>query len=197
MARTVFFSFHFQRDIFRVHQVKQHYVTKGSYKTAGYFDGSLEEKAKKDGDAAVKRLIDNGLIGCTVLCVLIGKETSTRHWVYYEIFKSIESGMGLFGIRIHQMKDPKLGVDAPGRSPFEFSGYGSTDGRLLQPMIKYTDGWKNAPYLQPVSRSAAPYLANTDKPVLSSLFKVYDWINDDGFNNFEKWAEAAAKEAGR
>jgi hypothetical protein len=29
VARTVFFSFHYQRDIMRVQQVKNHYVTKG------------------------------------------------------------------------------------------------------------------------------------------------------------------------
>jgi hypothetical protein len=38
----------------RVQQVKQHYLVKGTYTEAGYFDGSLEEKAKKEGDMAVK-----------------------------------------------------------------------------------------------------------------------------------------------
>ncbi len=41
MARTVYFSFHYQRDIMRVQQVKNHYVTKENYTEAGYFDGSL------------------------------------------------------------------------------------------------------------------------------------------------------------
>ncbi len=101
MARTVFFSFHYQRDIFRVQQVKNHHVTKGTYTEAGFFDGSLEEKAKKEGDTVVKNLIDKGLIGSSVLCVLIGQETYTRRWVDYEILKSVQLGMGVFGIRIH------------------------------------------------------------------------------------------------
>src|SRR5476651_1447032 len=63
MTRSVFFSFHYQRDIMRVQQIKQHYVTKGSYTETGFFDGSLEEKAKKEGDAVVKNLIDKGLVG--------------------------------------------------------------------------------------------------------------------------------------
>lgn len=63
MPRSVFFSFHYQRDIMRVQVVKNHYVTKGNYTSAGFFDGSLEEKARKEGDHVVKRLIDNGLIG--------------------------------------------------------------------------------------------------------------------------------------
>ena len=91
--------------------MKQHYVAKGTYAEAGYFDGSLEEKAKKEGDQAVKKLIDQGLKGSSVLCVLIGKETYTRRWVDYEILKSISLSKGVFGIRIHQLKDPNTGTD--------------------------------------------------------------------------------------
>ena len=60
----------------RVMQVKNHYMTKESYTEAGYFDGSLEEKSKREGDLAVKRLIDSGLDGSSVLCVLIGAQAS-------------------------------------------------------------------------------------------------------------------------
>jgi hypothetical protein len=117
MPRSVFFSFHYQRDIMRVQQIKQHCVAKATDTEAGYFDGSLEEKAKKEGDLAVKNLIDKGLSGSSTLCVLIGKETHTRRWVDYEILKSVELGMGIFGIRIHQLKDPKDGADTAGSKP--------------------------------------------------------------------------------
>jgi Thoeris protein ThsB, TIR-like domain len=196
MPRTVYFCFHYQRDIMRVQQVKQHYVTKGNYTEAGFFDGSLEEKAKREGDEAVKRLIDKGLSGSSVLCVLIGKETYTRRWVDYEILKSVELGMGVFGIRIHQLKHPKEGADTAGSNPLDYLGYGTKDGKL-RPMIKYSDGWKDAPHLSLISPSAAAYLEGTDKPVLSSLFRIYDWIDNDGYNNFGIWAEAAAKQARR
>ncbi len=196
MARKVFFSFHYQRDIFRVQQIKNHYVTKENYTEAGYFDGSLEEKAKKEGDEAVKKLINKGLVGSSVLCVLIGKETSTRRWVYYEILKSVELGMGVIGIKIHNLKDPKTGVDSPGASPFEYSGYVRRGGKL-QPMIKYTEGWGNASYLSEINETSAPYLKGTDNPILSSIFNVYDWVKNDGYNNFGKWVETAAKQAGR
>ena len=196
MPRSVFFSFHYDRDIMRVQQVKQHYITKGTYTETGFFDGSLEEKAKKEGDEAVKKLIDKGLVGSSVLCVLIGKETYTRRWVDYEILKAVESGMGVFGIRIHQLKDPKQGADTAGSSPFQFLGYGTKDEKLI-PMINYESGWKEAAYLSPISETAAPYLKGTDKPILSSLFSVHDWVDGDGYNNFGKWVEAAAKQAGR
>ena len=195
MARTVFFSFHYQRDIMRAQIVKQHHVTKGNYTAAGFFDGSLEEKAKKEGDDVVRGMINRGLKGCTVLCVLIGKETYTRRWVDYEIFKSIELGMGVFGIGIHQIPDPHQGVDTAGGNPFGYLGYGTKDGKL-RPMIQYKDGWKDAPYQSLITESAAAYLDGTNRPVLDTIFSVYDWEDGDGFNNFADWVEAAAEQAG-
>jgi hypothetical protein len=199
MARTVFFSFHYQRDIMRAQVVKQHHVTKGNYSTAGFFDGSLEEKAKENGDEVVRRMINDGLDGCSVLCVLIGRETYTRRWVDYEIFESIELGMGVVGIRIHQVSSLNVGPDQPGPNPFDYLGYGrnpNTPGNLY-PMIKYEGVWKDAPYQLAIPESAASYLAEKDKPILSSIFPVYDWLGDKGYSNFPTWIEAAARKAGR
>jgi hypothetical protein len=196
MARSVFFSFHYQRDILRVQQVKQHYVAKGTYTEAGYFDGSLEEKAKKEGDQAVKKLIDQGLKGSSVLCVLIGKETYTRRWVDYEILKSISLSKGVFGIRIHQLKDPNTGTDTAGSNPFSYLGYGTTADGKHRPMIKYEAGWKDAPYQDTIEKNSITLLANTGTPILSNLLAVHDWVDDDGYNNFGNWVEKAAKQAG-
>ncbi len=137
MPRSVFFSFHYDRDIMRVRQVKQHYITKGTYSETGFFDGSLEERAKKDGDAVVKKLIDNGLAGSSVLCVLIGKDTYTRRRVDYEILKAVEYGMGVFGIRIHQLKDPKQDADVAGSNPVQFL---QSSRACLRP-------WEGCPFL--------------------------------------------------
>jgi hypothetical protein len=202
MARTVFFSFHYKRDIMRVQIVKNHYVTKGDYTAAGYFDGSLEEKSKKEGDDAVKQVINAGLSGSSVTCVLIGKETYTRRWVDYEILKSVEKGMGVFGIRIHQIPDarrsaePAGGVDEPGFNPFFYLGYGRKDDQLY-PMIRYESGWADAPYLSPITEKSAKYLNGQDKPVLEDLFSVYDWEDDNGYDNFADWVENAATQSGK
>ena len=134
--------------------------------------------------------------GCSVLCVLIGNQTYTRQWVYYEIFKSIERGMGVFGVRVHQNRCPKNGVDSAGLSPFECAGYGTSNGMYV-PMIHNHTGWVAAPNLSPISQSAAPYLKGTNKPMLNSLFRVYDWVDDDGYNNFARWIETSARQAGR
>lgn len=196
MARSVFFSFHYQRDILRVQQVKQHYLTKGTYTEAGFFDGSLEERAKRDGDQVVKKMIDDGLKGSSVLVVLIGAKTYTRRWVDYEILRSVSQGMGVFGIRIHQLKDPTNGTDSRGANPFDYLGYGERNGNL-KPMIKYERGWQDAPYQVDISRSSAAYLRDADRPVLSSLFSIYDWVDDNGYMNFGTWVECAADQADR
>ena len=77
MARRVFFSFHYGRDIWRVNQVRQSWVTKDR-ETAGFWDASLWEEARKKGDAAIKKMIDDALRNTSVTVVLIGAETAHR-----------------------------------------------------------------------------------------------------------------------
>lgn len=104
MARRVFFSFHYEKDVWRASNVRNSHVVDGTA-AAGFQDGSLWEEAKKKGDKAIQKLIDDGLAGTSVTCVLIGAETASRTWVDYEIKKSIERGNGLLGVYIDQIKD--------------------------------------------------------------------------------------------
>lgn len=114
--RKVFFSFHYQRDIWRVNQVRNADVVDASA-AAGWSDASLWEEAKKKGDSAIKRLIDNGLEGTTVTAVLIGKSTAHRKYVNYEIEQSLRRGNGLLGIRIHSLANQDGRTDEPGEIP--------------------------------------------------------------------------------
>lgn len=118
MARRVFFSFHYQRDIFRVNVVRQHGLTKDWEDTA-YWDASLWEKARTKGDAAVKELIDKKFVGTSVTAVLIGLETHTRKYVIYEIEKSIRDNKGLFGIYINNIPGIDKKTDPRGQNPFD------------------------------------------------------------------------------
>jgi hypothetical protein len=121
--RQVFFSFHYQRDIWRANVVRNSGAVIGEA-AAGFRDASLWEEAKKKGDAAIKYLIDEGLKGTTVTAVLIGAETSNRRYVDYEIEKSIERGNGLLGLRIHNIKDRNGNTDFPGLVPARLSSGG-------------------------------------------------------------------------
>lgn len=98
MARHVFFSFHYQRDIVRVNQIRNlPEIVDAS--AAGFKDSSLWEEAKKKSDDAVKKLIDEGLKGTSVTVVCIGNKTAGRKFINYEIQKSIDRGNGILGVQ--------------------------------------------------------------------------------------------------
>lgn len=116
MARHVFFSFHYQRDIWRVNQIRNLSEIVGSA-AAGFHDASLWEEAKKKGDADVKALIDAGLKGTSVTVVCIGAQTANRKFIKYEIDQSIARGNGILGIQIHDVKNQNGDTDSVGVTP--------------------------------------------------------------------------------
>lgn len=125
MARRTFFSFHYERDIWRASIVRKSSALQPSV-DAEWIDASIWEDEKKKGDAAVKKLIDNALYGTSVTAVLIGARTSQRKFVKYEIDKSIERGKGLFGIYIHNIEDSSGSRDNKGSNPLP-AGYKTYD----------------------------------------------------------------------
>jgi len=116
MARRVFFSFHYQRDVWRANIVRNSGVVIGSA-AAGFQDASLWEEAKKKGDDAVRKLIDSGLENTSVTVVLIGAKTAGRKFINYEIAQSIARGNGVLGIHIHNIKDKDGNTDTKGEVP--------------------------------------------------------------------------------
>ena len=119
MVRKVFFSFQYERDIWRVYQVRNHWVTKLNRPDAGYIDKAEFEKLKRRGDTAIRSWIDSQLEGTSVTVVLIGAETSGRKWVDYEIEKSYMKNNGQLGIYIHNLKDSNGYSDYKGANPFD------------------------------------------------------------------------------
>lgn len=116
MARRVFFSFHYERDVWRANVVRNSWVTQDRI-AAGFFDASLWEEAKTKGDEAIRMLIDEALVGTSVTAVLIGAETAQRKYVRYEIDQSLDRGNGLFGLQIHLIKDQSGNTDSAGANP--------------------------------------------------------------------------------
>ncbi|QVJ95581.1 TIR domain-containing protein [Mycoplasma mycoides] len=104
MARKVFFSFHFENDVWRANQVRNSWVTQGT-QAAGYIDAAEFEKIKRSGEQAVKKWIDEQLFGTSVTVVLIGSETLDRPYVRYEIEESIKRGNAIIGIAIGDLLD--------------------------------------------------------------------------------------------
>jgi len=123
MARRVFFSFHYERDVWRAGQVRNTWVTKPDREAAGFWDAATWEEVKKKGEEAIRRWINKQLEGTSVTVVLIGVETSERKYVQYEINQSWNRDNGLIGIYIHNLKDQNGKTGAKGVDPFVKLGY--------------------------------------------------------------------------
>ena len=116
MARVpVFYSFHFDNDVFRVQQIRNMGVVDGDEPVSP----NDWEQLKRKGDSAVKKWIDDNMAYRRCVIVLIGTETAGRPWVEYEIKKAYDSKKGLFGIYIHNLKCPQNGRCTQGSNPFD------------------------------------------------------------------------------
>lgn len=116
MARRVFFSFHYQRDIFRINQIRSIPNITGCA-AAGFQDASLWEEAKKKSDAAIQKMIDDALNNTSVTVVFIGNQTANRKFINYEIKQSIARGNGIVGIQIAHLKSINGEADTQGETP--------------------------------------------------------------------------------
>lgn len=103
MARKVFFSFKYD-DVHRAMNVRNSNVIAADSKL-GFIDKAEFEAVERQGDAAIRRWIDQQLLGTTVTVILIGANTHKSRWVRYEIEKSIERGNGLLTIDISKIAD--------------------------------------------------------------------------------------------
>ena len=116
MARKVFFSFHYQRDLWRVNVVRNSGVVEG-VSAAGFHDQSLWEETKRKGDDAIKKLIDSGLDGTVVTVVLIGAETASRKLCHTRSRKASHVEMGYWGYGSTISKIKMAALTAPGPVP--------------------------------------------------------------------------------
>jgi hypothetical protein len=146
MARRVFFSFHYQRDIWRVNQIRNVPNITG-VAAAGWADASLWEEAKKKGDAVIKKMIDDALKNTSVTVVCIGYKTAGRKYINYEIEKSIERGNGIVGIKIHHLKNKDGETDPEGIVPAKLNG---TNAKVY----KYDNAEKLAQWVEDAATAA-------------------------------------------
>src|SRR5213078_2405051 len=115
MAREpVFYSFHFNNDVFRAQQIRNMGVIDGNVPVSA----NEWEQLKRKGDPAVERWIDNNMRYKRCVVVLIGSETANRPWVRYEIKKAWEDGRGLIGVYINNLKCPRTGTCVKSQNPF-------------------------------------------------------------------------------
>ena len=114
MKRQVFYSFHFDNDVMRVQQIRNIGVVEGNKPVAP----NNREQIKRS-EYAVKKWIDDNMKYKSCVVVLVGSETESRKWVDYEIRKAWNEGKGIFGVYIHNLKDPRTGTCRKGANPFD------------------------------------------------------------------------------
>lgn len=194
MSKKVFFSFHYKDVVdFRANVVRNHWVTKPDREICGYYDSSIWEDAKKQGDIALKRLINTGLNQTSNTCILIGSQTYKRPWVRYELLKSFKKGNHIFGVHINSIKDKKQEVKTKGLNPLGHVGVTySNDGLTITLWEKINGEWLK---YDKIDNSASYKISAVSSQYrgkgynLGNFYKVYDWYSDDGYNNFASWVK--------
>jgi hypothetical protein len=122
MASTVFFSFHYNEDWSRMWNIRQSNQFKNNFEDSGTFRSRDRwESVRLRSDRAIKDWIDEGLKYSGVTVVLISGDTWKRDWVRYEISESERQGMGMLGIRVHNMKDLNRNYGVSGPNPFSYA----------------------------------------------------------------------------
>jgi MTH538 TIR-like domain (DUF1863) len=202
VKRRVFFSFHFQQDIDRVNQVRNswRFRREAEREAYGFFDASLWERSKRQGDDALKSLIRDGMANTSVTCVLAGAHTWQRRWVRYEIARSIVKGNGLLTVKIHSLKNLDGYISTDGPDPLGHMGvYRVPDGRLLLAETDLQGQW--VPYRDYTQAVSLP--PGWEQPggltviPLARYATQYDYAFGDGYQNFGSWVAAAASAAVR
>lgn len=95
VKRKVYFAFKYE-DVMRVNNVRQawKFDHPDNQLMRSFYDSSLWESKKLEGDDALKKLMREGVECTSAVCVLIGANTWSSRWVKYEIARSVIDGRG-------------------------------------------------------------------------------------------------------
>ncbi|MCT2252628.1 TIR domain-containing protein [Corynebacterium sanguinis] len=118
MAKSVFYSFHYDNDVHRVQLVRQIDALTG----APEITGQNWEQVRYKTETAIQNWIDKEMNYKKAVIVLIGRKTAERHYVQYEIERAWSMKKPLLGVRIHGLASLSDGADSPGEDPFEALG---------------------------------------------------------------------------
>lgn len=150
MAKTVFYSFHYTRDVHRVQLVKNINALEGQ----PVLNSQDWEKVRRGGSAGIQKWIDEQMAYKRAVVVLIGKETASRPWVKYEIEKAWADKKPLVGVRIHGLSSMGS-ADTIGGDPFAKAGISGVP--IFDPTAK---NWQNQTDTQATYKNLANSIEN-------------------------------------
>lgn len=114
MAKSVFYSFHYDRDYWRVQQI----IQMGALEGQPILNAQKWEEIKRQGSAAIEKWITDQMRYKSAVVVLVGAETASREWVRHEIAHAWDNRKPLVGVRIHGLADRNGHTDSAGTNPF-------------------------------------------------------------------------------
>jgi hypothetical protein len=159
MAKSVFFSFHYERDNWRVQQV----INMGVLEGQPILNAQEWESVKRRGEQAIKDWIAEKMKYKSAVVVLVGNQTANREWVRYEINYAWNNYKPLVGIRINGLANQAGYTDAEGDNPFA--------------RLKFTDGSGSiadyVPLYKPSGSTSKEVYASIDKNLSSWVDKAY------------------------
>lgn len=141
--RQVFFSFEYNKDVWRASQVKE----MGKVDDSSTFSSNDWEEVKEKTDAKIKEWIDSQMAKRSCLVVLIGHSTSGRKWINYEIEKAYELNKGIVGIYIHNLKDSQGKQTTKGSNPFYNILIGKDKERLSKYVTCFDSSYSSSTYV--------------------------------------------------
>lgn len=112
MANSVFFSFHYARDAWRVQQI----IQMGALEGQAILSAQEWEAVKRNGSAAIEKWIREQMAYKSAVAVLVGAQTAARPWVQHEIAYAWNNHKPLVGISIHGLADRNGKTDRAGVS---------------------------------------------------------------------------------
>jgi hypothetical protein len=210
--RKVFFSFHYD-DIMRVNNVRNAWKIDhpDNALMRSFYDSSLWESRKTEGDESVKRLIREGVEYTSAVCVLIGAQTWARQWVRYEIARAVIDKRGLLAVHLNNLNYHQIRARHPlGFNPLHLLGiYQSPTGsfylyekrQVVRNLLTGEAAWEWHEYQDHKSPVSLPqYLAAPGvgyvRP-LSEGASEYDFVQNEGHKNLGAWVDQAAQRVGR
>jgi|UPI000769A889 MTH538 TIR-like domain (DUF1863). len=156
MSKSVFFSFQYEPDNWRVQQVMQ----MGAITEDPAFTPQDWETVRRSTDTAIENWIDKQMLYTKAIIVLVGATTYESRWVRYEIIKAWNEKRPLLGVRIHGLLDKNGRQSSFGKDPFE--------------LIELSNGENLSQYVQLVNPNGA-----TSKDIYNDIrLNLENWVQN-------------------
>ncbi len=136
--RKVFYSYDYNKDSSKIDEIRVMGLVKDNKPVTN------EEWLQicQQGDAVIKKWIDDNMSDKECVVVFIGEDTSKKKWIRYEIEKAWNERKGLLGVYVHNVNTTN---GKKGENPFlKFSM--NRDGKSLRDVIKCYDPDPNDAY---------------------------------------------------